>query len=129
MTIEKTKQNAVLIPLADYIAVKNFRVINSEDRHIKGGISEIPVLISVKDDFVQKCRHYLPKSGDVCGFVKMTPSFKEENKDRQIKQIELYDWKDKFGMFFIYKDGRKKKEFLIDAKEVMNLLENALYPN
>ncbi len=128
MSLENFDNASTKINLDRYIPTKNFRVVNVNNRETPGGISEIPVEISLKDSFYKKIHQTISRSGHLYGFVRMTPEFKLENSDKAIKQIEIYDWNDEVAMFFIYKDNRKKKSFTITTEELVELIENARYP-
>lgn len=126
---EKFYEGAIKVKLEDYIPIHNFRIVGSDIKDIPGGPTELKIEISIKDTFLQKLNPYISRSGRVYGWVRMPPLLIKENDKNPIKDIELYDWTEKFLMLIVYKNSSKKKGFYISNDEVEKLLDNCLYPN
>ena len=90
-------RNAQSVKLADYIPADKFRTILSKQRHMEGGVSEIPVEIHMKKLFADTLSFYVEWDGIVYGFVRGKKEISEklsvllfgENSDIAAK--EKYD--------------------------------------
>lgn len=117
-------RNAQSVRLADYIPADKFRTILSKQRHMEGGVSEIPVEIHTKKPFADTLSFNIEWDGIVYGFVRGRNEISEKLSGFDVKKITVSDWDDKFQLLF---EGEKETDeipFFVTGEEVRELLEN-----
>ncbi len=105
-------KNAPSAKLADFIPADKFWTILSQQRHIEGGVSEIPVEIHTKKPFADTLSFNIEWDGIVYGFV------------RGRNEITVSDWDDKFQLLFEGEKETDEMPFFVTGEEVRELLEN-----
>lgn len=117
-------KNAPSAKLADFIPADKFWTILSQQRHIEGGVSEIPVEIHTKKPFADTLSFNIEWDGIVYGFVRGRNEISEKLSGFDVKKITVSDWDDKFQLLF---EGEKETDeipFFVTGEEVRELLEN-----
>lgn len=117
-------KNAKSVKLADYIPADKFRTILSKQRHMEGGVSEIPVEIHMKRLFADTLSFYVEWDGIVYGFVRGKKDILEKLSGFDVKRIIISDWDDKFQLLFEGEKATDEIPFFVTGEEVRELLEN-----
>lgn len=115
------------ITLEEYIPAEKFRLVGSEAKDIPGGFTEIKVKLDISEHFASTLNFKTSRSGQLYGWVRACDKLKIENTVNKIHKIELYDWKEKFFMLFIYTSG-SKRGFYVKSEDVKYLLEHCMRP-
>lgn len=116
-------RNAQSVRLADYIPAEKFRTILSKQRHMEGGVSEIPVEIHMKKLFADTLSFYVEWDGIVYGFVRGKKEISEKLSGFDVKRITVSDWDDKFQLLFEGEKETDEMPFFVTGEEVRELLE------
>lgn len=117
-------KNAPSVRLADFIPAEKFRTILAKNRHIEGGVSEIPVEIHMKRRFADTLSFYVEWDGIVYGFVRGKKEISEKLSGFDAKRITITDWDDKFQLLFEGEIETDERPFFVTGEEVRQLLEN-----
>lgn len=115
------------ISLETYLPAKDFRTVDSFDLETKPGYSELRVTIESGREFQDSLKIHVESVGIIFGFIKIGDALADLNnsslrKSGRIKEIRLYEIKDRFHLVFQMKDGSEYRSF-VKKEEVKNLVE------
>lgn len=119
--------NAPTVKLEDYLPVKLFRTVHRTEADLRGGITEIKVIIDIERPLAKKLSFRTSSSGRIHGFVRMNTLLRsintKESKGTTIRRITLNDWGTK-ALMVIEMENDEEKPFFVSEKDLIDLLEN-----
>jgi hypothetical protein len=114
--------DAAQCKLSDHITPDVFRTVLYEQYKMPGGgVSEIPVEITLKKENAKRLCFKAPSDGLLYGFARIRPKVNELFGAQKAK-LFINDWDDKFVMVYEL-DEKDEKAFFITIDEVLDLLE------
>ncbi len=121
-------RNAKIVKLSDFIIKEKFRTIMSNCRHVRGGVSEIPVEIQMKMPFAEKLSFYVPWDCVMYGFVRDKKNIFKDGSFNCTK-ISLSDWGDgRFQLMFESSKETDELVYFVESDDVRKLLEGCMRP-
>ena len=109
--VKEHYSDAVNCALSEYITPAKFRTVLFEQHKQPGGITEVPVEITLSKETVKKLSFRVSGDGMLYGFARIKPLIREKFGAEAVK-IYMNDWE------------VKEKAFYIKQEEVIELLEN-----
>lgn len=121
----KLKENQIeKIMLQDYMIPKQFRTVEREHFHLPHGMKEVPVIIDLSEETIQKLSFQVPRRKQIFGFAmaqdKLLPYLEE------IKRIHLEPIEGEEYTFSLIIEKKKDEMYLITEKELIHLLEKCM---
>ncbi len=110
--------------LSEFITPDIFRTVLYEQLDVPGGITEVPVEITLKKDAAKKLSFKIPADGILYGFARIR-SLVQERFGAETVKVYINDWEVKFVLVFEL-DTKQEKAFYITESEVIELLENCI---
>ena len=120
--VKEHYSDAVNCALSEYITPAKFRTVLFEQHKQPGGITEVPVEITLSKETVKKLSFRVSGDGMLYGFARIKPLIREKFGAEAVK-IYLTDWEVKYILVFEM-ENEKEKAFYIKQEEVIELLEN-----
>ena len=120
--VKEHYSNAVDCALSDFITPSKFRTVLFEQHNQPGGITEIPVEISLTKETAGKLSFKVSGDGILYGFARIKPLIKEKF-GADSAQLYINDWEVKFVLVFELGD-ETERAFYVKQEEVINLIEN-----
>lgn len=114
--------NAVDCALSDFVTPAKFRTVLFEQHNQPGGITEIPVEISLTKETAKKLSFKVAGDGTLYGFARIKPLVKERFGAESAK-LYISDWRVKFILVFEL-GNEMEQAFYVKQEEVIDLLEN-----
>jgi len=134
MTTEKVN-DLEIVRLGDYLTSKTFRIIPADLSYIKGGISEVPVILNIHPEFCKTLNFDIRKLQKLYAFSIMGKKLTElndgpyysETYGGKLKSLELNDCGDLWILKIEWLDDTKKL-YAVKAEEVTELLNYCRKP-
>ena len=120
--VKEHYSNAVDCALSDFITPAKFRTVLFEQHNQPGGITEIPVEITLTKETAKKLSFKVPGDGMLYGFARIKP-FVQEEFGAESAKLYINDWEVKFVLVFEL-GNETEKAFYVKQEEVIYLLEN-----
>lgn len=120
--VKEHYSNAVDCALSDFITPAKFRTVLFEQHNQPGGITEIPVEISLTKETAKKLSFRVSDDGTLYGFARIKPLVQEKFGAESAK-LYINDWEVKFVLVFEL-GNETEKAFYVKQEEVIYLLEN-----
>lgn len=105
-----------------------FRLINSVDRKMPKGYSEIPVKMYLKKKFIKNLDFKVPWDGELYGFIRNKAQLFEKTGYDNTVLITISDRDDKFSVIFEDANGIEKPVYTVSCDEIKSLLEECIKP-
>ena len=120
--VKEHYSDAVDCALSDFVTPSKFRTVLFEQHNLPGGITEIPVEISLTKETAAKLSFKVPADGILYGFARIKPLVREKFGVNSAK-LYIIDWEVRFVLVFEL-GNQTEKAFYVKQEEVIYLIEN-----
>lgn len=115
------------VSLPDYITPNIVRTISESARKIRGGPSEIPLVIQLKKGTAERLSFPVPWDGMLYGFIRGKEALRvRAGLELPIRSATLSDWDGRFALILETEKLGQTAAFSVKNEDVIFLLENCL---